>query len=222
MLVGGAVGFAAHRFSTFGPLLGKRSHRVMRAWGQDNSPNRGAHPAPIRRARLRSRECRLHSLLGKDEPPPSACEFRRAIILAPAFTGSARSCLSFHDPTAVAAKFHSLPHALPFLPPCEGAAAGGTGHLGQVRFLHAFHGFCDVASVGGFDAFISRRESRNSFFGADFAGRGFVRSIFRTRPSLPEIRSAMSDASGRFFQYFLGISPCIARTLSRAGLKMLR
>ena len=33
---------------------------------------------------------------------------------------------------------------------------------------------------------------------------------------------AMSGASGRFFQYFLGISDCIARTFSRAGLKMLR
>jgi hypothetical protein len=31
----------------------------------------------------------------------------------------------------------------------------------------------------------------------------------------------MSGASGRFRQYFFGISACIAFTLRRAGLKML-
>jgi hypothetical protein len=30
----------------------------------------------------------------------------------------------------------------------------------------------------------------------------------------------MSDASGRFRQYFFGISACIAFTFSRAGLKI--
>ena len=31
----------------------------------------------------------------------------------------------------------------------------------------------------------------------------------------------MIEASGRFLQYFFGISVCIAFTFSRAGLKML-
>ena len=38
--------------------------------------------------------------------------------------------------------------------------------------------------------------------------------------SAPAIRPGMSDASGRFRQYFFGISACIAFTFSRAGLKM--
>ena len=32
--------------------------------------------------------------------------------------------------------------------------------------------------------------------------------------------AGMSEASGRFRQYFFGISACIAFTFSRAGLKM--
>jgi hypothetical protein len=35
------------------------------------------------------------------------------------------------------------------------------------------------------------------------------------------IKGLMSEASGRFRQYFFGISFCIAFTFSRAGLKML-
>jgi hypothetical protein len=41
-----------------------------------------------------------------------------------------------------------------------------------------------------------------------------------TRSAL-SINGLMSEASGRFRQYFFGISVCIAFTLSRAGLKML-
>ena len=40
------------------------------------------------------------------------------------------------------------------------------------------------------------------------------------RPA-PAIRGLISEASGRFRQYFFGISFCIAFTFSRAGLKML-
>jgi len=40
------------------------------------------------------------------------------------------------------------------------------------------------------------------------------------RPA-PAIRGLINEASGRFRQYFFGISACIAFTLSRAGLKML-
>jgi hypothetical protein len=35
------------------------------------------------------------------------------------------------------------------------------------------------------------------------------------------VRGLISDASGRFLQYFFGISVCIAFVFSRAGLKML-
>ncbi|MFO1452647.1 MAG: hypothetical protein U1F61_31060 [Opitutaceae bacterium] len=89
--------------------------------------------------------------------------------------------------------------------------------------LHAFHGVCGGSSGGGRSGvFNSRSELRNAFIGAGFAGRSLVRSTFSTRALLSEISLAMSGASGRFFQYFSGISDCIARTLSRAGLKMLR
>ena len=40
------------------------------------------------------------------------------------------------------------------------------------------------------------------------------------RPA-PAIRGLINEASGRFRQYFFGISACMAFTLSRAGLKML-
>ena len=39
--------------------------------------------------------------------------------------------------------------------------------------------------------------------------------------SAPAIRGLINEASGRFRQYFFGISFCIAFTFSRAGLKML-
>ena len=39
--------------------------------------------------------------------------------------------------------------------------------------------------------------------------------------SASSIKGLMIDASGRFLQYFFGISVCIAFTFSRAGLKML-
>ena len=39
--------------------------------------------------------------------------------------------------------------------------------------------------------------------------------------SASAIKGLMSEASGRFRQYFFGISFCIAFTFSRAGLKML-
>ena len=40
------------------------------------------------------------------------------------------------------------------------------------------------------------------------------------RPA-PAIKGLINEASGRFRQYFRGISVCIAFTFSRAGLKML-
>jgi hypothetical protein len=49
-----------------------------------------------------------------------------------------------------------------------------------------------------------------------------VSNMVFTRLWLLEMRSAVNGASGRFFQYFFGISDCIASTFSRAGLKMLR
>jgi hypothetical protein len=63
----------------------------------------------------------------------------------------------FPHPAAVAAKFHFVPHALPFLPPREGASAACAGLLGKVLLLHAFHG---GSAAGGCGSFISRSESR--------------------------------------------------------------
>ena len=39
--------------------------------------------------------------------------------------------------------------------------------------------------------------------------------------SAPAIKGLINEASGRFRQYFFGISVCMAFTFSRAGLKML-
>ena len=65
-------------------------------------------------------------------------------------------------------------------------------------FLHALHG---SSAAGGCCPFMFLSESRYVFFGAGMAGRSSVRSIFFTRPLLSAINSAMSEASGRFFQY---------------------
>jgi len=47
------------------------------------------------------------------------------------------------------------------------------------------------------------------------------RSIMRcTRPAASRSRGAMSDASGRSFQYRTGISARIMRGFTRAGLKV--
>ena len=51
---------------------------------------------------------------------------------------------------------------------------------------------------------------------------GAASAISRARACAPAISSGISDASGMFFQYFFGISDCIAEVFSRAGLKMLR
>ena len=64
-----------------------------------------------------------------------------------------------------------------------------------------------------FEIRILRRGLRREFLGFQHV---------RTRLRLSAMSSAMSGASGRFFQYFFGISDRIALTLSRAGLKMLR
>ena len=45
-------------------------------------------------------------------------------------------------------------------------------------------------------------------------------TIFASRPCAPATSSGMSEASGMFFQYFLGISLSIAPIFRRAGLKM--
>ena len=45
--------------------------------------------------------------------------------------------------------------------------------------------------------------------------------IAPVRRSAPSIRGLINEASGRFRQYFFGISFCMAFTFSRAGLKML-
>ncbi len=45
--------------------------------------------------------------------------------------------------------------------------------------------------------------------------------MLSTRPDAVRINSGIAAASGRFRQYFCGISDRIAPTLSRAGLKML-
>ncbi len=55
-----------------------------------------------------------------------------------------------------------------------------------------------------------------------FGARGAVVIMRRVRVSLVAIRSGMRRASGRFDQNLRGISDCMARTLRRAGLKMLR
>ena len=49
---------------------------------------------------------------------------------------------------------------------------------------------------------------------------GILAIISFAASSAPAIICGMSEASGRFRQYFFGISACIAFTFSRAGLKM--
>ncbi|GHF64217.1 hypothetical protein GCM10017056_39330 [Seohaeicola zhoushanensis] len=49
---------------------------------------------------------------------------------------------------------------------------------------------------------------------------GRAACISAARRGASRISSEISRASGRFFQYFFGISDCIARTISRAGLKI--
>ena len=49
---------------------------------------------------------------------------------------------------------------------------------------------------------------------------GILAIISLAALSAPAISPGMSEASGRFRQYFFGISVCMAFTLSRAGLKM--
>ncbi len=50
---------------------------------------------------------------------------------------------------------------------------------------------------------------------------GAVITISCARREAPAIRGAINDASGRFRQYFTGISAFMAFTFSRAGLKIL-
>ncbi len=59
---------------------------------------------------------------------------------------------------------------------------------------------------------------RRSWVGVGAVGAAAI--MPRARASAPAIRSGMSRASGRFRQYFFGISAVIAFTLRRAGLKM--
>ena len=69
--------------------------------------------------------------------------------------------------------------------------------------------------------------SRSAFHDAVRFERGIgswlleVSIIAASRFCAPASKSPMSAVSGRFFQYFLGISLVIAFTLTRAGLKML-
>ena len=154
-----------------GALAATRGSRGIRADGRPRQRHRPApfeptrrtgdsshlHPACLRCARLRPRERRFLSLLGKDEPPPSVFGFCHAVERARASAGSIGARPPFHHPAAVAANFHFVPHALPFLPPRKGTTACGAGLFGKVLLLHAFHG-CSAA--GGCCSFISRSESR--------------------------------------------------------------
>lgn len=49
---------------------------------------------------------------------------------------------------------------------------------------------------------------------------GAASAMARARAGASAIIWGMKAASGMFFQYFLGISDCIAFTIRRAGLKM--
>ncbi len=49
---------------------------------------------------------------------------------------------------------------------------------------------------------------------------GWLATMTSVRTCEAATSSGISDASGRFFQYRLGISPCIVFTFSRAGLKV--
>ncbi len=50
---------------------------------------------------------------------------------------------------------------------------------------------------------------------------GGAATIASARPPAAAASGAISEASGRFFQYFTGICDFIAWVFSRAGLKML-
>jgi hypothetical protein len=51
-------------------------------------------------------------------------------------------------------------------------------------------------------------------------GRAPAVTIAASRACAPAMSCGISSASGRFFQYFFGISDSMAETFSRAGLKI--
>jgi hypothetical protein len=47
----------------------------------------------------------------------------------------------FTHAASVAAKFHIIPHALPFLAPSKKPTTGHADFLGKMLFFYTFHGF---------------------------------------------------------------------------------
>ncbi len=67
---------------------------------------------------------------------------------------------------------------------------------------------------------VAARACRSSAWARRDGAVGSAAIIARSRVPASRIRPSIIEASGRFFQYFFGISFVIASIFSRAGLKI--